>query len=295
MSPEIDAYNKLMIIQLMSRATRPMRGGEPDMHAALMLMTTAVDKLLTLIYVRLCEEQLINPLPGEPTLQQRCEIVAETLAAIGVETQAVDVPTLRELMPILGRVKHSIRPRVERPVEMFSIAQFVVNDLYEYYFGERFWFDDDEDPDPEPTLRELPYDRFEELKRERIRHYIAPHLSPDELGIFDVVPDQFIAGIVDSATLRRATGWSNWLDFGAIPTMELWAKMLPATYGDAELIFCEKAVQVVSDLRAFVRTEAWSYRARLNIPSDQRSDIELCLSALRERIEAWPDEGEEAA
>jgi hypothetical protein len=296
MSPDIDAYNKDRITQLMCRAVHPMRGGEPEMHNALMLMTTAIDKLLTLIYFQLRDEGLINALPDEPTLRQRCEIVAEIFAAEGVKTDVVNLSTLRELMPILGRVKHSLRPRVERPIDMFGVAQLVVHDLYRYYFGEAFCFGDDDDTPGEPTLYNLPWNELQELQRDRIRHYIAPHLGPEEISIFDLIPEHFVAGIVDSATLRRATGWSNWFEIGSIATIEFAAKLLPATRSEAELIFCEKAVQVVAELRAFVRTEAWSYRARLNIEQgDAQSDVELTLRSLHERMRWWRDDGEEAA
>ena len=274
MTQQDNEYNKIMITRLVRRALHDcFFENVNDYHDVLLLLTLALDRLLLVIYECFLDDGLVNQLPEAPDRPKRCGIVLDVFASLNIHLDCVNEESLSVLMPIQNRLKHSLRPRVKSWREAFGGAQLAIQSLFMYQYGEYIPLDDDE---CSPTLSDLSDDEFDKLKLERIRFYIAPYLSPEELQLFDLMPEHFSAGVVDSATLRRATSFPHWFAIGKAAEVEFLDRLLRATADEAELLFCQKALQIVAELRAFVRTEAWSVRATSGIAEDNpRSDAAL--------------------
>jgi hypothetical protein len=252
------------------------------------LLTTAIEKTVTLIYERLGDAGFTKPFLAQPSLKEKCEAVAAWLKDHSVPRFFIVSPeVLWCLMHLGGAVKHQIPPRIDKIGEKMMGAQFVLAELFQYYFGEPLPFDDDSDDLVEDdTLGSMSGEEAVSFVVSTIRRRIAQHMTPEEMKVFDVMPKIFIGGAADPITLRKAQTWEAWHKFNSAGMRDITPALMQSTRDEPEALLADRAVQVLLDLKSFIAAEAWHYRrsGKYADIAHLSSDAELALLSVGEQF-----------
>ena len=266
-------------------------------HGAIREYQMAADRLLSLAYLAYQRRGMVEANIGTTSLKQRCEAVAAQLEREGAGNGWVNADLLTLLMRSYHGLKHHVLPCVPVAQDVALAGGLIVPTLFEHCFRVSLF-----DECGTPCVKEFPEGGeaggvgcvFSSMQDEeevdaflagRIRLRIEPLLTTEELNLFDLLDDWFIAGVVDSATLRRAETFGRWFSFLGPGQMRFWSEVPDSISVDLESVFDAKAMQVLRDIKAFVKTEAWSVRAMSDTNATvMRSDEELALRSALDRV-----------
>lgn len=307
---EVNQYTKAVVAGHVRRAHQLCRSSSiAAQHGAIREYQMATDRLLSLVYAKYRRRGIVGASIGTISLKARCEAVATWLEREGACSESVTAGQLTRLMSSYNALKHHLLPRVPVTQELLWAANSIVPKLFEYCFDGVSLFDNC----GMPCVKEFPEggdgegvgcifssmldeDEVNAFLTGKIRSRIEPLLTAEECELFELLDEWFIAGVVDSATLRRAKTFDKWFSFLHAGQMRFWDRLPDAVSVDLDGIFDAKAMEVLSDIKAFVRTEAWSVRLTSDANDmDTRSDEELALRSAVDRMTHWLDQRNEAA
>jgi hypothetical protein len=259
--------------------------GENALLIAAELLTTAIERTVTLIY--LCQRSggMAKASLVQPTFKDKCEVVSLVIAEAGVAasfTAALD--TFSELRRLAAAVKHQVAPRTDGIADKLMLAQWVLAQLFAYHFGQPLPLDDEAEEDA--TLGSMPIEESVAFVVSCVRRRIAPSLTPEEMQLFNTLPLVFIGGVADPVTLRRAGTWEAWHKLAAAGLRDISPVLMQSTPNEAEALLADRAVQALLDLKSFIAAEAWHYRRAGKYASTAHlsSDPALAMLSIGERF-----------